>query len=111
MAFFSKIHGTSFKNTDGTDRQELIKKHCRNGMRLILRPEPNNQYDPHAIGLWIKVRHLFFFSKEYQLGYISQDLSYELASWLNHDDVIITISDVTGGGSRSEERRVGKECR
>jgi hypothetical protein len=100
MAFFSKIYGTSHKNTDGTDRQEIIKKHCRKGMRLILKSEPNNQYDPHAIGIWVKVRVWFFFSKELQLGYINQELSYELSEYLKKNEIIVTISDVTGGGSK-----------
>jgi hypothetical protein len=102
MAFFSKIYGTAHKNTNGGERQSIIKRYCRPGMRHILRPEPENKFDAYAIGIWLKVRVWLMFQKELQLGYINRDLSEELSKFiLNGGELIATISDVTGGGRKT----------
>jgi HIRAN domain len=41
------------------------------GKRLALVPEPDNEYDPHAIGVWDEGRHV-------QGGYVPADVAHEL---------------------------------
>ncbi len=98
MAFFSKVSGTAHKNSDGFDRQFLIRRYCKRGMQLILKPEPENPYDKEAIGLWISVRVWFLFPTEFQIGYINQELSGELSRHrAKGGRVTVTIKNVTGG--------------
>jgi hypothetical protein len=41
------------------------------GKRLTLRPEPDNEHDPHAIGIWDEEAHL-------QAGYVPAETAREL---------------------------------
>jgi HIRAN domain len=41
------------------------------GKRLTLRPEPDNEHDPHAIGIWDEESHL-------QAGYVPAETAREL---------------------------------
>lgn len=42
------------------------------GARLALVPEPGNEHDPHAVGIWNEARTL-------QVGYVPRDVAPELA--------------------------------
>jgi HIRAN domain len=46
------------------------------GRRLTLRPEPDNEHDPHAIGIWDEAGHL-------QAGYVPAETARDLdaAEW------------------------------
>ena len=48
-SFHSKISGTSHKNSDGSDRQDYIKRYVKAGDDLVLAPEPYNPVSPAAI--------------------------------------------------------------
>jgi hypothetical protein len=41
------------------------------GRRLVLAPEPHNEHDPHAIGIWDAEQRL-------QVGYVPADVAREL---------------------------------
>jgi hypothetical protein len=43
------------------------------GKRLTLRPEPDNEHDPHAIGIWDEAGRL-------QAGYVPAETARELAA-------------------------------
>ncbi len=93
VSFYSKVVGVSFKNPDGTQRQELIQKHCRSGQMLILSPEPNNPKDPNAVAVHIA---------QGQIGYImggrlAEDISGHLQAGRQ---VTAHIKEITGGNGR-----------
>ena len=47
-AWRSAVSGEAQRNPDGTSRQRLIKK-LKIGESVVLKPEPDNKYDPHAV--------------------------------------------------------------
>src|ERR1700691_6349001 len=59
--FFSRIAGVSYRRT-ALQRENLIP-----GSQILLRPEPENEHDRHAIGVWDQTGTA-------QLGYIPRDL-------------------------------------
>ncbi len=59
--FFSRIAGVSYHRV-ALQRENLIP-----GSRILLRPEPENKHDRHAIGVWDQTGTA-------QLGYIPRDL-------------------------------------
>lgn len=67
--FRVRIAGVSYKNSEGTSRQKILKK-CNIGECLIIKREPKNRYDPNAIAI--------FRQNGEQLGYIPR----EFAEWL-----------------------------
>jgi hypothetical protein len=56
------------------------------GRRLALVPEPENEHDPHAVGIWNEARTL-------QLGYVPAAVAPELAG----DEQALSIWRVDGG--------------
>jgi hypothetical protein len=56
------------------------------GRRLALVPEPENEHDPNAIGIWNEQRTL-------QAGYVPRDVAPELAD----DEQAISLWRVEGG--------------
>ncbi|MEH0155859.1 HIRAN domain-containing protein [Limibacter armeniacum] len=68
---YTNIVGTRYKNEDGTERQDLIKK-AKIGDRLLLLPDELNPHDKDAV----KVIRL----NGDQLGFIDMDQSLELKS-------------------------------
>ena len=56
------------------------------GRRLALVPEPDNQHDPHAVGIWNADRTL-------QLGYVPRDVAPELAG----SEQAVSLWRVEGG--------------
>jgi hypothetical protein len=56
------------------------------GRRLALVPEPENEHDPNAIGIWNEQRTL-------QVGYVPRDVAPELAG----DEQAISLWRVEGG--------------
>ena len=98
--FPSKIAGTSHKNDDGTDRQELIRKHCRKGSELILIREPDNPYSDDAIGIWIRSGD--FFKQNYQIGYVTSYAARDLAYYMDRGGKVKAIIKEITGGTRSK---------
>jgi hypothetical protein len=89
-AIHTRLYGVTFRNADGTKRQELIP-HCRAGDPLSLIREPGNPYDRCAIAVRTQAGQ--------QLGYIGYHESRELAAEIDAGrKVTCEIVRVTGGG-------------
>ena len=56
------------------------------GRRLALVPEPDNEHDPRAVGIWNEERSL-------QAGYVPRDVASELAG----DEQAVSLWRVEGG--------------
>jgi hypothetical protein len=56
------------------------------GRRLALVPEPDNEHDPNAVGIWNEQRTL-------QVGYVPRDVAPELAG----DEQAVSLWRVEGG--------------
>ncbi|MGD0752916.1 MAG: HIRAN domain-containing protein [Anaerolineales bacterium] len=85
----TKIVGVDRKNDDGSDRQTLIKRNAKPGQYLKLKPEPDNKYDPNAIGVWWG---------DVQFGYISSDLAKDLKRRIDEQEHVKAITmNLTGG--------------
>ena len=96
--FHSKIVGVTAKNSDGTNRQDYIKKYCKPSKELILHREPDNPYDSNAIAVFIKTKMLFFINTAFQIGYINSDIASELSKHMEKGGkVIATVKNITGG--------------
>ena len=67
--FYTKIAGTSHRNSDGSSRTKAIKE-CEIAEELELRHEPENSFDPNAVAVLRK-------SGE-QLGYLDARLAGEV---------------------------------
>ena len=86
--FFSKISGVTHANPDGTNRQALIRRYCRPGLTLTLRRDLNNEFDRHAVEIWLD---------DHWLGYATRESAKSIA---NHLDAGLhasaTITQLTG---------------
>jgi hypothetical protein len=60
------------------------------GARLTLVPEPGNEHDPHAIGIWNEQRTL-------QAGYVPRDVAAELVG----DELAVSLWRVGADGLRA----------
>lgn len=108
-SFFSKVAGVAHKNPDGKDRQEIIKKHCKPGMDLILKREIENPYDSHATGVWIKAKSLFS-SSEFQIGYLNRMVAKEVAEHIDSGGKArAKITTITGDTKGKKTRGVNIE--
>ena len=76
------IVGVTFKNDDGTSRQDIIKKLDNNSI-IFLEREPNNKYDKNAI----KVCSLLG-----QIGYIGKDYAEIISKMIDNDNKIFSAS-------------------
>jgi hypothetical protein len=56
------------------------------GKRLALVPEPENEHDPHAVGIWDAGRTI-------QLGYVPREVAAELGG----DEQAVSLRRVDGG--------------
>lgn len=88
--FHTKIVGVSHPNSDGSDRQEHIRK-CRHFEALDLDHEESNPHDPNAVRVLRKTGE--------QLGYLRAELAAEIVSKAkNGYRFMVFIKDVTGDG-------------
>jgi len=90
------IVGESFKNPDGTDRQEIIAKYCKPNKRVKLEREPENTHDKNAISVWVETEP----GKYAQIGYVERKLAADLAPALDAGEgekIRVNISKVIGG--------------
>jgi hypothetical protein len=76
----AKVVGVSFKNADGSDRQQLIRRFCREGSEVQLRAEPDNAHDTNAHGVWVEWREWFVLKRQAQIGYLSTYNAQDIAS-------------------------------
>ena len=75
--FYSKVAGTHHLNADGTHRSRIISQ-CEEGELLLLIPEPDNPYDPHALQI---VRR----ETGEQLGYVEARAASDIARRAGED--------------------------
>lgn len=85
--FHTKIVGVTYGNSDGSSRQEYIKK-LKPGDELVFRPVPTSEY-PDAVGV--------FTLKGEQLGHLNADLAAELKNKYPTNYMQATVANVTGG--------------
>jgi single-stranded-DNA-specific exonuclease len=85
--FYTKVMGVSFEG-----RQDVIAG-LSAGARVRLTRDPDNPYDPNAIGV---------FFGELQIGFLRKEIARRLAAKLDAGDRYrAEIGSVTGGGERS----------
>lgn len=102
-SFTTKLVGVSHKNTDGMARQAYIKRFAKPGMAVHLKPEPNNPYDPDAVGAWITARSLFIFKADVQIGYLDSRLAGEVSRLLARGgSATASIVEIVGGTRGAE---------
>jgi hypothetical protein len=86
--FKTKIRGVTYKNTDGTDRQELVKMLAQGEILRLVR-EPENPYDKWAIAVYN--------SEGKQLGYLPKG-DLRLASHIDTGGIVSAkVLEITGG--------------
>lgn len=78
---FTNVAGIMYKNDDGTDRQEILRR-CQEGDEVELVREPNNMYDPNAVAVYVGNE---------QVGYLFREEASEVAPLLDAG----YIADVT----------------
>ena len=69
-SFQATISGVTFRNEDGTHRQDIIRQRCDPGNELILSSEPNNPHGSHAVAVYLAKKGWFGGVKKYQLEYV-----------------------------------------
>ncbi len=76
-----QITGTGYKNQNGSNRSEIIRKHVKDDKSVYLRREPSNEFDENAVAVYIKVPILFgiFGSSLEQIGYLKSGSAKSLA--------------------------------
>ena len=74
------IAGTGFHN-----RSSLIQRYCHNGLKAVLKREPDNPHDPNAIAVFIEVPRLFglYGRGLQQIGYIKASAAKGLAKQMD----------------------------
>ena len=97
--FYTNVAGVTFRNPDGTPRQEIIRD-CSQGEWLELIREPDNRHDSNAIAVRRR-------KSGEQLGYISSDLAFRMAGEMDSGDRFLAwISEITGGTNEFPTRGV-----
>jgi hypothetical protein len=88
-SYFTKIVGTTFEG-----RQDVIAS-LKGDETIRLRREPDNQYDPNAVAVDVKLKDWT------PIGYISKDNS-DISTLLDKGKKVeITLSSITGGGDKN----------
>lgn len=98
-SFYTKIAGATHRNSDGSDRQQIIPR-CQKGERVHLIREPDNPYDPFAVKV---VR-----ASGEQLGYLPSEVAgnergagWSVARKIDRGVTCIAqIANITGGRGR-----------
>ena len=73
------VVGAKHKNADGSDR-ELEIEACEPGELVTLVPEPENEFDKHAIAV--------FSERDVQLGYIAAERAPRIGGFMAEHDMI-----------------------
>lgn len=82
----SKVTGVTYEG-----RQSILAT-LQGGEAVMLKPEPDNPYDPNAIAVWVATAE-----GPQQVGYIPRYLAAEIAPHLEGESLITKIHEVTGG--------------
>ena len=97
--FNTKVAGVSHQSPQGHDCQSIIAKHVKEGMSVLLVPEPDNEHDLEAVAVWIETKG-FFRTKRYHIGFLPRgtglsSISDQLQRGKSYS---ATVKNVTGGG-------------
>lgn len=99
--FYSKVAGVTDNTPDGTNRQKIIAKYVKVGTKLKAIPEPNNEFNENAIGLWFTKKD-FWGRKRIHLGFILDDIACRLSGEMqNGKEVEVTVKDITSSSDKS----------
>jgi hypothetical protein len=92
--FHTKVVGVTHRNSDGTDRQKIIRN-CRVFETLVLDHEEKNPHDPNAVRV--------LRGNGQQLGYLNAGLAEEVV-WKSGQGYRFAtfIKDITGGHRKGE---------
>ena len=52
-------------------REQIIRRHCHEGIKVRLVREPKNEHDPNAIAVYLIVGILPFFRSPMMIGYVN----------------------------------------
>lgn len=108
----SKVAGVSYKNDNGTDRQDIIRRFCRAGTPIGLKREPHNPYSLYAVSVWVRGRALLFVETDLQIGYLSNEVARKVAPRLDAGQpVYARVSEITGGSRDKPTRGVNLEIK
>ncbi|MBC8236613.1 MAG: HIRAN domain-containing protein [Helicobacteraceae bacterium] len=75
------VAGTGFEGRD-----KIIKAHCKDGMKVILKRDPTNQHDKYAISVLLEIPKLFgLLGKSYKsIGFIKSNTAKSLAKKIDN---------------------------
>ncbi len=103
-SFYTKVVGVTFKNPNGSSRQDAIRRFCLPGLDLILEREPNNLKDPNTI--LVSVPTKLARPAKVQIGQLSHHLANKLAPHMDRGEILkARITEMTGG--TPEKKAVG----
>lgn len=83
----TRVAGVTFENRDGTPRQPFVKK-AKKDDRLVLRREPDNLFDPNAIGVWWADPE----GQDHQVGYVPRALAAVLAPLVDEGATLTALT-------------------
>ena len=76
---WTTVAGVTFES-----RQAVIRKFCKDGSDLYIRPEPNNPHSRNALGIWVQAPGGLFSKGNYrQVGYVPQEDADEIKHWVD----------------------------
>lgn len=85
----TKVVGVTFKNEDGTQRQQIVSRHKR-GDTLRLKHQPIEGH-PNAVAVYGR--------KNQQLGHLRSELAKEMVEYMKAGrKITCRVLEVTGGG-------------
>lgn len=89
----SKVAGVTFEG-----RQEYIGLMVGNEVAM-LKPEPDNKYDPNAIAVWVALPP-YVEPNPAKIGYIPREIAAEIAPFLDGENLICSVREIVGGFTR-----------
>lgn len=96
--YYCSVAGVTFEG-----RQRLVRKHCRDGDEVRLKPEPKNRHSRHAVGVWVRKR-AWIFRGWVKVGYIPEGNNAEMFRLLQQGWVADASIDVVVGGGWFKNR-------
>lgn len=90
QVIYSKVNGTTFNG-----RQDVIAEMV-NGQKCVLIPDPQNEYDKNAIGVWCCEMENADWKREL-IGYIPKDRAAEIVSKIPTEGLACVVDEITGG--------------
>lgn len=89
LVYETKVVGVSKDNTDGTSRQDIIRREVEEDDKLRLMAEPDNPYDPNAVKILSKYGN--------QIGYLNKEMAETIKPALdNQTEIHVTARWVNG---------------